>query len=265
MISELINRLLSPCRAVLARALIRLGLRPNHVTVLGMLLTVGAGVAVAAGPACWRTWAVGFIVAAGAADLLDGAMAKVGSLKTPFGAALDSVCDRVGDAALYLGMVFYYLAEPAGWGGGEPGGNLTLAAVSGVGLVWAYLVSYIRARAEAEMAGIAAGGGFWQRPERLVTLILGLGFHHLPTTVWILGTLPATTVAHRLWRARRELLGRPVAADEPRGLLGVVLWRHRRGTIAFDVYAGAIILMCVFWNVPAADPLRRALARLVGA
>jgi len=47
--SELINCVVSPCRDGVARGLLRVGLRPNHVTVLGMLLTVGAGVAIASG------------------------------------------------------------------------------------------------------------------------------------------------------------------------------------------------------------------------
>jgi CDP-diacylglycerol--glycerol-3-phosphate 3-phosphatidyltransferase len=265
MISEQIDHLVSPCRDALARGLIRVGLRPNHVTVVGMLLTVGAGVAIAAGEAHWRAWAVSLIVAAGAADLLDGAMAKVGNLRTPFGATLDSICDRVGDAALYLGATFYFMTAALGRADAAPRPNLTLAVLSAAGLVWAYLVSYIRARAGAEVPGALAGGGFWQRPERVVTLILGLAFHHLPTAAWILGTLPLTTVALRIWRSKRVLSEETLGNDDPRGLLGIVLWRHRRGTVPFDIYAGAVILTCVLVDVPAADPLGRLVAWWVGA
>jgi phosphatidylglycerophosphate synthase len=267
MISHLIARLVQPIREGVARALLRLGLRPNHVTVLGMLLTVGAGVAMAAGKAWWP-WAVGLVVAAGGCDMLDGAMAQRGGAKSPFGGVLDSICDRASDGALYLGPALYFAARPDAPAPAEA--NLTLVLVAGLGLVWAYLVSYVRARAERVVPW--CGGGFWQRGERVVTIILGLAFGHLVIAVWILGLWPLTTVAHRLWRARRAceaLDGRmdesAARAIEPRGLAGLLLWRWERGTVPFDLHAGAVIAMLVFVNLPEADPLRSLLARLVGA
>ena len=264
MVSRLIDILVAPVRDGLARGLVRAGLRPNHVTVLGMLCTVGAGLAIAAGQEHWRAWAVSLLVAAGACDLLDGSMANVGGLRTRFGAVLDSTCDRVSDAALYLGMAFYYVMRPAEWGSAAP--NVTLAVLATVGLVWGYLISYIKARAGNE--GADAGGGFWQRPERVVTILLGLSFHHLPTAVWILGLAPIATVAHRLWRARRACAaaeGGEAPGDGPPGFWGVLLWRWKRGTIPFDLQAGATIAALVFWDLPPIDPLREAVARLIGA
>jgi len=263
MVSRLIDILVAPVRDGLARGLVRTGLRPNHVTVLGMLCTVGAGVAIAAGQDYWRAWAVSLLVAAGACDLLDGSMANVGGLRTRFGAVLDSTCDRVSDAALYFGIVFYYVMRPAEWGAAAP--NITLAVLAAAGLVWAYLVSYIKARAGNE--GADAGGGFWQRAERVVTILLGLSFHHLPTAVWILGLAPIATVAHRLWRARRACAaaeGGEAPGDGPPGFWGVLLWRWKRGTIPFDLQAGATIAALVFWDLPPIDPLREAVARLIG-
>jgi len=269
LVSELINRVVSPCRDGVARRLLRIGLRPNHITMLGMLLTIGAGVAIAAGRDCWRTWAVGLLVAAGACDMLDGAMAKVGNCMTCFGAIFDSTCDRVGDAALFLGAVFYYLLLPdadAPAGAPTPLPNLTLACLAGLALVWAHVTSYVKARAVAE--GGEGHGGFWQRGERLVTLLLGLGFHHLSTAVWILGLAPSATVAHRLWRALRTTPGaggtpvRPPADDEPRGLAGVLLFRWHRLSVPFDIQAGITIALLVFVDFPTPDLLRDLIARL---
>lgn len=265
MISNLIGRLFQWPRERIARGLLRLGLGPNHITVLGMLFTVAAGVAIAADPAYWHTWAVGFIIASGACDLLDGSMAKLGNRTTRFGAVLDSSFDRIGDAALFLGPAVYFLAAPGAAGGqGQP--NLTLGVLAGVGLTWAYLISYIKAR--AENVGVAADGGFWQRPERIVTILLALGFHHVTTAVWILGTLPLTTVIQRLWQVRRTADAAPGAAAnlrEPGLPLAIAFWRWPRGSIPFDVYAGSIVAMCVFLDIPAADPLRDWVARWVGA
>jgi len=267
LVSELINRVVSPCRDAVARGLLRVGLRPNHVTVLGMLLTVGAGVAIAAGRDHWRAWAVSLIVAAGACDMLDGAMAKVGSRVTRFGAIFDSTCDRVGDAALFLGAVFYYLLLPDADTPAPPP-NLTMASLAGLALVWAQVTSYVKARAVAE--GGEGYGGFWQRGERLVTLFLGLGFYHLSTAVWILGLAPSATAVHRLWRASRTTPGpagaapRPPADDEPRGLAGVLLFRWRRLTVPFDIQAGITIALLVFVDFPAPDLLRQWASHLVG-
>jgi len=277
MISKQIGRFYIYPRNIVAGALMGLGLRPNHLTVLGMLLTLGAGVSLAAGRAYWPTWFVGLLVGAGACDLLDGAMAKLGRLESRFGGFLDSVCDRIGDAALYLGPAFYYIARP-GAPEADARPNLTLAMLAVVGLVWAYLISYIKARAET--AGGRAGGGFWQRPERVVTILLGAGFGHLATALWILALWPLTTIAHRIWvaartciavdRAASESAGRPAASDESpdaglRGLPGLVLWRWRRGTVPFDIHAGTVILMLVFWDIPETDWLRDLLARLLPA
>ncbi|MFO8012478.1 MAG: CDP-alcohol phosphatidyltransferase family protein [Phycisphaerae bacterium] len=264
--SELINRIIGPCRDAVARGLVRLGLRPNHVTALGMLLTVGAGVAVACGRPYWRAWAVTLIVGAGACDMLDGAMAKVGGRVTRFGAIFDSTCDRAGDAALYLGPVFYYLLRPDAQDAAAP--NLGMASLAAVGLVWAQATSYLRARAAAE--GAEGGGGFWQRGERVVTLLLGLAFHHLSTAVWILGVAPLATVVHRLWRVARTTPGpdgrppNPPGEDEPRGLLGVLLFRWPRLSVPFDIQAGVTIALLVFVAFPEPDWVRMLVAWLVG-
>ncbi len=247
-----------------SRGLLGLGLRPNHVTVVGMLLTVGAGVALAAGRAGWPV-AAGLIVAAGGCDMLDGTMATLGGLKSRLGGIVDSVADRVSDAALYLGPLVYFARQPDA--GGPP--NLTLMVLAGAGLTWAYLISYIRARAECEV--VFAGGGFWQRGERVVTILLGTLFGHVTTAVWILGLWPLTTVAHRAWRAGaacrlvREGRQGEVEGLQPRGLWKVVLWGHPRGGVPFDLHAGAVILLLVFVDVPAVDPLGLLVARLGGA
>jgi len=95
---------------------------------------------------------------------------------------LDSTCDRASDAVLFLGPVFYYLLRPDAARPDAAAPNVTMAALAGLGLIWAQVTSYLRARAVAE--GAEGHGGFWQRGERVVTMLLGLGFHHLSTAVW---------------------------------------------------------------------------------
>jgi CDP-diacylglycerol--glycerol-3-phosphate 3-phosphatidyltransferase len=259
MISELIGRIFSWWREALARALIKAGVRPNLLTILGMLFTVGAGAALAAGRAYWLPATATMLFMAGACDLLDGAIAKLGDLRSRFGAVLDSTLDRLGDAALYIGLALYFMFRP-GETGEDARMNVTLVALALAGLVWAYLISYIKARAENE--GAQGGGGFWQRPERILTILLGAAFGHVQTAVWILGIWPLTTVAHRIWHARRTCAavdaagGGEAAAVAPQGPLALVLWRWGRGTLPFDLHAGAVILMVVLWDIPLVDPLR---------
>lgn len=249
-----------------ARGLAQVGLHPNTLTVLGMFLTIGAGVALASGRQAWHTWTVGLLFAAGACDLLDGTIAKVASLETRFGGILDSVCDRVSDAALYIGAAMYFILRPDDDSASPP--NLTMALLALAGLVWAYQTSYIKVRAET--AGARGHGGFWQRPERIVTFLLGAACLHLTTVVWILGVWPLATVAHRLWRARRTAAmadaGAPAEDDlQPRGAAALLLWRWKRGGVPFDIHAGVVILMLIFWDAPAPDLVRRLAAWWVGA
>ena len=271
MVSEPIGRFFSWLRDQVARGLLRAGVRPNHVTVFGTLVTVAAGVAIAAGRAWWPL-AAGLIVAAGGADMLDGAMANLRGLKSRFGSILDSICDRASDTALFMGPAVYFVLQPDS-PAAKP--NLTLLVLASLGLLWAYLTSYTRARAAEELPG-SCTGGFWQRGERVVTILLGAAFGHVATAVWILGLWPAATVAHRLWwvgracrladsgvdpaspRPEGAAPGQVPAAQpiEPTGLLGLVLWRHKRGSLAFDIHAGIVILACILWAVPEVDPLR---------
>lgn len=246
MISGPIGRFVAHLRDRVARGLLRVGVRPNHVTIAGMVMTVAAGVAIAAGRAWWPL-AFALVLGSGACDILDGAVAHVGRLTSRFGSVLDSVCDRVADGALLLGPAMYYVRQPDAPPGTAP--NLTLVLLAGAALVWAYLTSYTRARAED--VSIECTGGFWQRGERVVTVLLGVLFGHVATAVWILGLWPLATVGNRLWCVRRasRLMdeGRTPSPEdlEPRGVLGVVLWRHRRGSLAFDLHAGLVIALLI--------------------
>jgi CDP-diacylglycerol--glycerol-3-phosphate 3-phosphatidyltransferase len=138
----------------------RLGLTPNALTVIGSCLTACVGLLIAQGwfvPAGLCLWLFS------ATDTLDGALARATNRVSTFGAFLDSVCDRYAEAAVYLGLVWYYQwnANPRG---------LLLAYLA---LVGSLMVSYARARAEG--VGLqAADVGWFQRPERIIALGVGL-------------------------------------------------------------------------------------------
>jgi CDP-diacylglycerol--glycerol-3-phosphate 3-phosphatidyltransferase len=143
-----------------ARALGRLGLTPNALTVIGATLTASVGLLASQG---WFVAAGVCLWVFSATDTLDGALARATGKVTVFGAFLDSVCDRYAEAAVFFGLVWWYQSI----------GSLAGVALAYLALVGSLMVSYARARAEG--VGLqTAEVGWFQRPERII--VLGLGF-----------------------------------------------------------------------------------------
>jgi CDP-diacylglycerol--glycerol-3-phosphate 3-phosphatidyltransferase len=143
-----------------ARFLGRLGLSPNALTILGSILTAAVGLLVAQG---WFLAAGVCLWLFSLTDTLDGALARATDRVTVFGAFLDSVCDRYAEAAVFFGLVWWY----------QTTGNSLGVALAYLALVGSLMVSYTRARAEG--VGLqAADVGWFQRPERIILLGVGL-------------------------------------------------------------------------------------------
>ena len=136
----------------------RSGLPPNAITTLSWLLSLGAGIALAAGRFALGGW---LILASGLCDFLDGRLARSQGISSPRGAALDSVIDRYSDAAVLVGLAWYYRDS---W---------VLIAVL-LALVGSVLISYVRARGEG--LGQSIKVGLMQRPERVVVLGVSTAF-----------------------------------------------------------------------------------------
>ena len=180
-----------------ASALLRTGVSPDAVTLLGTLgVTVGALVFFPRGMLFTGTAVVFAFVLT---DLLDGAMARKLGRSSRFGAWLDSTCDRVADAAIFSGLVLYFAGE---------GESDVLAAVALFCLVAGSLVSYAKARAEG--LGLRCDVGLAERAERLIlvllgTLLAGLGLDlALAVLLWLLAAASAVTVVQRLLEVRRQ-------------------------------------------------------------
>jgi len=142
-----------------AQLLAKTSITPNAVSWFGVLLTLGAAALIITG----HLFAAGIMVlVAGFFDMLDGALARSTQRVTKFGAILDSTLDRFSEAALLLSLLAVYAGQQS---------MLGIWAV-GLALLGSYLVSYIRARAEG--MGIDCEVGIFARPERVITLALGL-------------------------------------------------------------------------------------------
>jgi archaetidylinositol phosphate synthase len=123
----------------LAAALSRAGLTANQLTVAGLVFGALSGLSFAMGQA---VGAVFWIIVSGLCDMLDGAVARVsGRGGTPFGAVLDSGCDRLGEAFVLAGL----LIGKVNHGGGATNLWFFIWAMAFTG---SFLVSYMRARAE---------------------------------------------------------------------------------------------------------------------
>jgi CDP-diacylglycerol--glycerol-3-phosphate 3-phosphatidyltransferase len=167
----------------IAQAMGRLGIHPNTITILGLLLQVGVGVVFGLGHIKLAGWLLLFVAPV---DALDGALARALGKQSRFGAFLDSTLDRFSDAALILGLMMHYLGE----GASIP---VVLAFVAMVGAI---MVSYTRARAET--MGFNCKVGLLTRMERIV-LIGALSAVGLPMVMlWALAVLSMVTVVQRI-------------------------------------------------------------------
>ncbi|GAA1184794.1 CDP-alcohol phosphatidyltransferase family protein [Ornithinimicrobium humiphilum] len=188
------TRVFSP----LARLLLRLGVHQDVVSAVGTLgVVVGALWFYPRGELWWGTL---FITAFVFSDLVDGTMARISGRSSPWGAYLDSTLDRVGDAAIFGGLVLWFLGD-----GDRPlDGALALGCLAG-----GFLVSYAKARAES--FGWVCEGGIAERADRLVAVLVATGFTGLFLPDWVLTTVLAlllaaslVTVVQRMAMVRRQ-------------------------------------------------------------
>lgn len=171
------------------RTLGRTGLSPNAITVLGVLIQAGSAYLIVEG----RLVAAGFVAAAaGIADLLDGAVAKARGKATSFGALLDSTTDRLSDALFFVGVAWLYGVDPDVVAHDEP----WVAGVALAALVFTFLVSYVKARAES--LGLECNIGLAERFERVALMVVGLVFGIVPVMVVALAVVSAITFVQRM-------------------------------------------------------------------
>lgn len=206
--------------APVGNLLIRMGVSPNAVTLVGTLgVVVGA---LAFFPRGHLLVGVVVITCFVFSDMIDGYMARTTGKVSPFGAFLDSTLDRIGDAAIFGGLAMYYVG---------PGDNDWIAALAIYCLSMGSVTSYARARAES--LGMQAKVGIAERADRLVSILvitgvaallddLGVGsgvLWAIPVTLAVLAVASTVTVVQRVLVVRRQALalmpgshGRPSGA-----------------------------------------------------
>jgi CDP-diacylglycerol--glycerol-3-phosphate 3-phosphatidyltransferase len=181
-----------PLRA-LGRALAKTPVTPDFITATALLGTLAGAACIATGRLvlggllCWLFAML---------DSVDGSLARARGISSPWGALLDSTCDRVADGAIFGALVLWY-AETQPW----------IARLALFCLVAGVVVSYVRARAEG--LGLTADVGFAERAERLIIVLAGVILARVPyvlaACLWVLSVLTVVTVAQRLVHVRRQL------------------------------------------------------------
>jgi CDP-diacylglycerol---glycerol-3-phosphate 3-phosphatidyltransferase len=184
-----------------ASALIRLGVSPDLVTVVGTIgVCVGALAFYPRGELLVGTLVITVFIFA---DSVDGIMARRLGRSTRWGAYLDSTLDRVGDAAVFGGLVLYYAGA---------NGKAYMAALALACLILGSVVSYAKARAEG--LGMTADVGIAERADRLLAVLLATGFVGWFLPEWVLAVVlgllavaSLATVVQRFREVRRQTLG----------------------------------------------------------
>ena len=161
------------------KGLIWLGLTPNAVTTIGLMLNIGVAALFIVGAEktnqgdlSYVGWGGALILFAGLFDMLDGQVARLGNMSSKFGAFYDSVLDRYSEMFMFLGVCYYLVSH-----------HYFLSSLFAfIALIGSMMVSYTRARAEG--LGIECKGGLMQRPERVVimgvsALLCGISSHYI--------------------------------------------------------------------------------------
>jgi CDP-diacylglycerol--glycerol-3-phosphate 3-phosphatidyltransferase len=180
----------------LGRALVRAGVSPDVVTMIGTVGVVAASIGLVAHGRFIAATVV--ITVCCLLDVLDGSMARARGRTSRFGALLDSTMDRIADGALFASLVWWAAAT----------GERVLTVVALISLIGGQLVSYVKARAEG--LGFSCDVGIAERMERLIIvgvggLLTGAGVSWgLPAALWLLAVLTVITVGQRLEHVRRQ-------------------------------------------------------------
>jgi len=172
------------------RILSKSGITPNALTFINLAVNLIAAYVIATGH-----FLLGgvLVLVAGLFDLLDGALARFTEQATRFGAILDSVVDRISEAAILCGLLIWYIPQE------EAGLEIVLIFVV---LIGSFLVSYIRARAEG--LGWQCQVGLFTRAERVIVLAIGLLANQIFIALCVLVVFVFITIVQRLVYLRKQ-------------------------------------------------------------
>jgi CDP-diacylglycerol---glycerol-3-phosphate 3-phosphatidyltransferase len=225
-----------PLRAII-NASVALGVHPNVLTLIGVLINVGAGFALA-----HDRFVLGgvIMIVANIFDFIDGKVAHITGKQSAFGAFWDSTLDRFSDLALFTGLIWLYSTL----------GRHDYVLITTLTLIFATMTSYARARAESLVTRCKVG--FMERPERIVLFMIGAFTDRMAGVLWVILVLSVVTVANRIYYTYLALNQLPMPSHA--GAMGVLkrafFWTDDRATLAYDLWV--IAILAFVWLTPPA-------------
>jgi CDP-diacylglycerol---glycerol-3-phosphate 3-phosphatidyltransferase len=224
-----------PLRAII-RASVSLGIHPNTLTLIGVLINVAAACALGVN----RFMLAGVImIVANIFDFIDGKVAQETNTVSRFGAFWDSTLDRFSDIALFLGLIYLYATLR----------RTDYVMVASLAMMFSIMTSYARARAESLIEKCKVG--FMERPERIVLFMIGAFTNRMGAALWVILILSIFTVADRIYYTYLVLNARSI----PRGRSPIskvftraFFWTDERTTLPYDLMVIAILVFV--WLTP---------------
>lgn len=195
MLSAILRKPVSRVVDPVAVFLLRIGITPNGMTFFGSLGT--SAMALWLWPQGEYFWGTIGVIAFIFSDLLDGTMARISKKSSQWGAFFDSTIDRVVDVALIGALLLSLLKS-----------DDRLAIVAFAALIGGFLVSYVKARAQA--VSLECDGGFAERAERIIILLTAVGFaglgvpYILAIGIWILAISSVATFIFRVYQVWKQ-------------------------------------------------------------
>jgi CDP-diacylglycerol--glycerol-3-phosphate 3-phosphatidyltransferase len=224
-----------PLRAIIS-ASVALGIHPNTLTLIGVLINVIAAVAlghdhfVAAGV---------IMIVANIFDFIDGKVAHITGKVSRFGAFWDSTLDRFSDIALFLGLIYLYADLR----------RTDYVLVAALALTFSIMTSYARARAESLIEKCKVG--FMERPERIVLFWIGALTDRMAAVMWVILVLAIVAVANRIHYTYLVLNNKSIPSGSnvlTRIFWRGFFWRDERATLPYDVLV--IVILAFIWLTP---------------
>ena len=224
-----------PLRAIIA-ASVALGIHPNTLTLIGVLINVAAACALGLD----RFVLAGVImIVANIFDFIDGKVAHLTNTVSRFGAFWDSTLDRFSDIALFLGLIYLYADLR----------RTDYVMVAALAMMFSIMTSYARARAESLIDKCKVG--FMERPERIVLFMIGALTDRMAAVLWVILILSIVTVANRIHHTYLALNNRPTPVGT--NIVTTVFWRaffwrDERTTLPYDLWV--IAILAFIWLTP---------------
>jgi CDP-diacylglycerol--glycerol-3-phosphate 3-phosphatidyltransferase len=217
-----------PLRAIIG-ASVALGIHPNVLTFVGVVINVGAAVALGK-----QYFVLAGLIMIGAAifDFIDGKVAHISGKESQFGAFWDSTLDRFSDQILFFGLIHLY-------------SNLRrtdYVMITALAMIFSIMISYARARAESLIDKCKVG--FMERPERIVLFWIGAFTDRMAAVMWVILVLSIITVYNRIHYTYLVLNQKPIPTGPnvlTRALSRALVWRAGRATRPYVRWVVAIL------------------------